>query len=220
MRLPGTYISPADLELYYLNSRYYDSNTGRFISPDKYISTGQGLLGYNMFAYCGNNPVNRIDPTGEAWHGGTLDIVVCVAVVVVAVAVNHAVNGIMSAMVDNEIDDTYTKDAAKAEIEKITGEGTVNFLNTNVQINNSANVHSRYDRIKVSKIIQNTVDDDGNNITDRTTYGLSAEWFGHNVINFFNGTERTRNVNLDYRFKDNEWYTEAGTILFMILGCL
>ena len=52
------YYYDADLELYYLNSRYYDSNTGRFISPDKYISTGQGLLGYNMFAYCGNNPVN------------------------------------------------------------------------------------------------------------------------------------------------------------------
>ena len=37
---------------------------GRFINADALVSTGQGLLGNNMFAYCGNNPVMRIDPTG------------------------------------------------------------------------------------------------------------------------------------------------------------
>ena len=49
---------------YYLNSRYYDPATGRFINADGYASTGQGLLGANMFAYCLNNPVNRVDPSG------------------------------------------------------------------------------------------------------------------------------------------------------------
>ena len=29
------------------------------------MSTGQGILGYNMFAYCNNNPVNMADPSGE-----------------------------------------------------------------------------------------------------------------------------------------------------------
>lgn len=38
--------------------------TGRFLSPDSYASTGQGILGYNMFTYCLNNPVNNIDFTG------------------------------------------------------------------------------------------------------------------------------------------------------------
>ena len=32
------------------------------------MSMGQGVLGYNMFAYCGNNPVNRRDATGHAWE--------------------------------------------------------------------------------------------------------------------------------------------------------
>ena len=50
--------------LYYLQSRYYDPQTGRFINADVYVSTGQGVLGYNMFAYCLNNPVNGCDPTG------------------------------------------------------------------------------------------------------------------------------------------------------------
>ena len=50
---------------YYLNARYYDPNVGRFISPDCYVSTGQGLLGHNMFAYCNNNPVMFVDPNGN-----------------------------------------------------------------------------------------------------------------------------------------------------------
>ena len=51
--------------MYYLQSRYYDSKICRFINADSYVSTGQGVLGYNMFAYCGNNPVNYVDYTGE-----------------------------------------------------------------------------------------------------------------------------------------------------------
>ena len=40
---------------------------GRFINLDGFISTGTGFLGFNMFAYCENNPVNRIDYTGQFW---------------------------------------------------------------------------------------------------------------------------------------------------------
>ena len=59
------YYYDADLGLYYLNSRYYDSNTGRFINADGYVSTGQGLIGYNMYTYCNNNPVMYVDYYGE-----------------------------------------------------------------------------------------------------------------------------------------------------------
>ena len=36
----------------------------RFINADVLLSTGQGFIGYNMFAYCGNNPVERTDDLG------------------------------------------------------------------------------------------------------------------------------------------------------------
>ena len=49
---------------YYLGSRFYSPQLGRFLNADSHIDTGTGVNGTNMFAYCNNNPV--IDPTGEA----------------------------------------------------------------------------------------------------------------------------------------------------------
>ncbi len=62
------YYYDVETGFYYLQSRYYDPETRRFLNADGYVSTGQGVLGYNMFAYCGNNPVNRADPTGQSWE--------------------------------------------------------------------------------------------------------------------------------------------------------
>lgn len=39
---------------------------GRFINADALVSTGQGVLGLNMFAYCNNNPVFYVDASGNA----------------------------------------------------------------------------------------------------------------------------------------------------------
>ena len=50
---------------YYLNSRYYDPEIGRFLNADGYVSTGQDILGNNMFAYCNNNPIKMVDPNGK-----------------------------------------------------------------------------------------------------------------------------------------------------------
>ena len=63
------YVYDAETQWYYLQSRYYDPNTCRFISADVLLSTGQGVIGHNSFAYCGNNPIAREDPSGlEWWH--------------------------------------------------------------------------------------------------------------------------------------------------------
>lgn len=53
--------------LYYLQSRYYNSEWGRFINADAYVQTGQGMLDKNMYAYCENNPINRADSSGMFW---------------------------------------------------------------------------------------------------------------------------------------------------------
>ena len=78
LRYRGYYYD-SETGFYYLQSRYYDPEIGRFINADSYASTDEtGLLSTNMFAYCENDPVNKSDPTGEvapiliAMAGGAL----------------------------------------------------------------------------------------------------------------------------------------------------
>jgi len=59
------YVYDQETGLYYLQSRYYNPEIGRFINADEFASTGQGLLGNNMFAYCMNNPINMTDVSGK-----------------------------------------------------------------------------------------------------------------------------------------------------------
>ncbi len=65
LRYRGYYYD-SESGLYYLQSRYYDPATRRFVNADSYSSTGQGILGINMFAYCLNDPVNHIDSSGKS----------------------------------------------------------------------------------------------------------------------------------------------------------
>ena len=73
LRYRGYYYD-ADLSLYYLQTRYYDSFSGRFISPDapENLGSDQNLISYNLYAYCSNNPVMYTDPTGESWLGAII----------------------------------------------------------------------------------------------------------------------------------------------------
>ncbi len=55
-----------DIEMYYLQSRYYDPEICRFINADStdYLGATGTLLSYNLFAYCENDPVGCVDATG------------------------------------------------------------------------------------------------------------------------------------------------------------
>ena len=60
------YIYDEETKLYYLISRYYDPEIGRFISPDsvEYIEPSS-ISGLNLYVYCGNDPINMYDPSGN-----------------------------------------------------------------------------------------------------------------------------------------------------------
>ena len=61
------YIYDTETGFYYLQSRYYDPEIGRFINADGLIGANSDMATYNLFAYCGNNPVVRYDDTGMFW---------------------------------------------------------------------------------------------------------------------------------------------------------
>ena len=70
-----------DTKLYYLNSRYYDPYVGRFLNADDtdtLLCSPYELTDKNLFAYCDNNPIMRVDYIGDFWMliGGAIGALV------------------------------------------------------------------------------------------------------------------------------------------------
>ena len=92
------YYYDSETSLYYLNSRYYDPAMRRFINADSFdtlIATPKQLTDKNLFAYCDNNPIVRIDEGGEFWNwviGASVGAIVGVAGQFVSDLVTSALN--------------------------------------------------------------------------------------------------------------------------------
>ena len=87
------YVYDEETGFYYLQSRYYNPEVGRFISSDVLLSTGQGVLGHNAYAYCLNNPVNREDSNGNWSMPNWLKVTIGAVALVGAVALTVATGG-------------------------------------------------------------------------------------------------------------------------------
>ena len=88
------YVYDQETGLYYLQSRYYNPEWGRFISADTtdiLTATPMGLTDKNLFAYCDNNPVTRIDISGDFWN------------TIIGAAAGALVGGITAAIMETNI---------------------------------------------------------------------------------------------------------------------
>ena len=83
LRYRGYYYD-IDSGFYYLQSRYYDPQIGRFINGDNQISSND-IHSTNLFTYCGNNPVNRADGSGHFWLSTLLKSVAPIVIVAAVV---------------------------------------------------------------------------------------------------------------------------------------
>ena len=60
------YYYDVETGLYFLQTRYYDPVVGRFLNRDSVnYADPQTINGLNLYTYCGNNPVEYVDPTGH-----------------------------------------------------------------------------------------------------------------------------------------------------------
>lgn len=59
-----SYYYDRETNLYYLNSRYYNPEWGRFINAHGIINGNTDIIGHNLYAYCSNNPVGNMDSEG------------------------------------------------------------------------------------------------------------------------------------------------------------
>ena len=113
--------------MYYLQSRYYDPAICRFINADAYISTGHSIAGYNMFAYCNNNPVNRVDHIGTfpiAISIATIVLVAC-STLVVALAATHIKYASNDKEKNNSLGDVTEAEISVADSKKTSASYTV-----------------------------------------------------------------------------------------------
>ena len=88
--LPSGYITePAETDFYYVQSRYYDPLSKRFVSADDaevLTASPRMLTDKNLFSYCDNNPVVRKDSGGAFWE--TVFDVISLGASIIEVCVN------------------------------------------------------------------------------------------------------------------------------------
>ena len=162
------YYYDSDLGLYYLQSRYYDPVICRFINADGYVTTGQGLTGYNMFAYCGNNPVMRVDPNGEGW----ILFIALVGILVVTLT-----------SCDIEEKETAAREKYNDSTVNINGENSDGIVDVKIdgdkiKIIDSYTISNRYEKEAILTVAINSDSYTGEN--DNINQ-MVIEWSGHNL---------------------------------------
>ena len=204
------YIYDTETGFYYLQSRYYDPSMSRFINADGYVSTGTGLLGYNMYSYCNNNPVMCTDNLGEfPW----LAVAIVSAVVAVAATIND-IYQIASGNVSVNVSSNESSDSDESEGSEPD----------NVQIENSYKILTPWMQLGYS-VYLNHFNDESKNIIDGTSVGVQFEWMVHNlayigstVIGHEEYKDRARSVDLGRTIFSDEHGTPS--VLMWIGYCI
>ena len=94
-----SYYYDTETKLYYLNSRYYDAELGRFINIDDIDVIGDYkdmLNGLNLYIYCNDNPIMFTDESGRGLFDWILAIFLVVAVIAVVVVSTVVTGGVAS----------------------------------------------------------------------------------------------------------------------------
>ena len=122
------YYYDTETGLYYLVSRYYDPETGRFISPDVVAEEG------NLYAYCVNDPVNRADDSGclSIFGKRIVKLAVDVVATTTAAAITIATGGALLPIVAGVLSSTIINGVISAGIAALNGESEEDILEAGI----------------------------------------------------------------------------------------
>jgi RHS repeat-associated protein len=204
-----SYYYDTETGFYYLKARYYDPETGRFISRDNVSYLAPNVInGLNLYAYCGNNAVMRIDSTGCFFEWIALGIILLVGAFT------------LTADDPKTIETAYENDPKRqAAVAKYTMEdlningsnpsGSIkiqfsfNKENPTITIFDSYLIQDKYEMLRILELIMSHERFD-KKIFTRSRNSYYREWYWHNVtanldINF----DRAKDVDLDEAQKIN-----------------
>lgn len=130
------YYFDSETGFYYLQSRYYNPTWGRFISADEssYLGVGNAILSYNLFAYCANNPIMYVDPTGTFSWGKLAAITAVTAVIAVSVVATVATFGAASVAGTIAITSAITIAAKATEVAVLQGKKSTQDGDSTVEV--------------------------------------------------------------------------------------
>ena len=192
------YYYDSETRLYYLQSRYYDPQVKRFVNADRYVSTGQGFIGHNMFAYCGNDAVNFMDPTGNCYynskgkwcHDNWEYIGNYQRKPEPATFLGKTPNG-RNLYIGKNSNYSTTPNSIKAIDYRTNSD-------PNIQIYNSYKVTEPLDQIYVlHKLLEYNEETPTTPAWNRTFHSLQIEWIAHNDVFALRENEHCRHVDLN-----------------------
>jgi RHS repeat-associated protein len=105
------HINDPETNLSYMQARYYDSATGRFLSVDPDVPAAGNTFNFNRYGYVNNNPINHIDPNGRCIEDaciGEAAVAGCVASPACSRAVVAAGAAIVAALTVRAVHNTTT----------------------------------------------------------------------------------------------------------------
>ena len=154
------YYYDTETGFYFLKTRYYDPEVGRFLNMDsvRYADL-KSVNGINLYAYCMNNPIKNTDPDGTFILGWIIAAVVAVCVV-------QTISDVVEVV-----------EISKNENERIE----VSEDGTNVKIVDSHKIKTPWMQLGYS-IYLNHFKEETKDVIQGSSFGVQFEWQAHNLM--------------------------------------